>query len=51
MRTPAADLILLEFHRQKYANEGEPEGQENTSPNSAFYTDQTPQPDSPTSGG
>ena len=52
MRTPAADLILMEFHRQKYSTEGEGdrEGQENTSPNSAFYTDPTPQPDSPTSG-
>lgn len=50
MRTPAADLILLEFHRQKYGIEGEAEGQENTSPNSAFYTDPQPQPDSPMSG-
>lgn len=52
MRTPAADLILLEFHRQKYSTEGEAEGQENTSPNSAFYPDPSPhpQPASPNSG-
>ena len=51
MRTPAADLILLEFHRQKYGIEGgEAEGQENTSPNSAFFTEPQPQPDSPMSG-
>ncbi len=50
MRTPAADLILMEFHRQKYSTEGEADGQENTSPNSAFHTDPAPQPDSPISG-
>lgn len=50
MRTPAADLILLEFRRQKYTFNGEAEGQENASPNSAFYTDPQPQPDSPMSG-
>lgn len=52
MRTPAADLILLEFHRQKYGIEGgeEAEGQENTSPNSAFYTEPQAQLDSPMSG-
>lgn len=51
MRTPAADLILLEFHRQKYGIEGgEAEGQENTSPNSPFYTEPQPQPGSPMSG-
>lgn len=50
MRTPAADLILMEFHRQKYSTEGEADGQENTSPNSAFHTDPAPQPNSPISG-
>lgn len=50
MRTPAADLILMEFHRQKYSMEGEADGQENASPNSAFHTDPAPQPDSPISG-
>jgi len=50
MRTPAADLILMEFHRQKYSTEGEADGQENTSPNSAFHTDPAPQPESPISG-
>lgn len=50
MRTPAADLILMEFHRQKYSTEGEADGQENTSPNSAFHTDPAPHPDSPISG-
>ncbi|DBB12142.1 TPA: hypothetical protein ACH3X3_006251 [Trebouxia sp. C0006] len=49
MRTPAADLILMEFHRQKYSTEGEADGQENTSPNSAFHTDPAPQPESPIS--
>ena len=50
MRTPAADLILMEFHRQKYSTEGEPDGQENAPPNSAFQADPVPQPDSPVSG-
>lgn len=50
MRTPAADLILMEFHRQKYSTEGEADGQENTSPNSAFNTEPPPQPESPPSG-
>ena len=52
MRTPAADLILLEFHRQKYSTEGDAEGQENASPNRALYTDASaqPRPDSPRSG-
>ena len=34
MRTPPADIILQEFHRQKYCNdEGMVDGQENASPN------------------
>lgn len=34
MRTPPADIILQEFHRQKYCvGEGMADGQENASPN------------------
>ena len=43
MRTPPADIILQEFHRQKYCiDEGMMDGQENASPNTGVTEAATP---------